>query len=88
MGQLSSTNLSNEPLLAALPKFEAKYKRLKKTLVIERRNFKICEVKEREIGFIKKRVLYIHFDGRVFSVLQVTNSGEISGYRLNPPMPL
>lgn len=46
-----------------------RYERLKKSVVLDRKIFKICEVKEKEFGRLSKKSLFIHYDGKKWDIL-------------------
>ncbi|KPV63638.1 MAG: hypothetical protein AOA66_0770 [Candidatus Bathyarchaeota archaeon BA2] len=52
--------------------FPIEYKRIKLTTVLDGRLFKICDIKEKEIGIVRKRFLYLHYDGNMWKVLSIT----------------
>lgn len=47
------------------------YKYLKKIHEFERKDFPICTIKEKESGVLEKKLLYIHFDGKLWNILIV-----------------
>jgi hypothetical protein len=50
---------------------QLKYKRVRIVQVFDKRFFKICDIKEKEIGIVKKKFLYTHFDGKQWRILQL-----------------
>lgn len=46
-----------------------KYENLKKTIVLDKREFSVCKIREKEVGLLRKRLLFIHYDGEVWDVL-------------------
>jgi len=46
-----------------------KYERLKKSVVLDKKVFKICEIKEKEVGRLRKRLLFIHCNGKIWDLL-------------------
>lgn len=46
-----------------------KYENLKKTIVLDKREFSVCEIKEKEIGLLRKRLLFVHYDGERWDLL-------------------
>jgi hypothetical protein len=50
---------------------QSKYEMLREVITLDKKYFKICEVKEKEIGIIKRRFLYIHFDGKQWRILRL-----------------
>lgn len=51
--------------------FHFKYERAKITEVLDKRIFNICECKEKEIGVVRKKLLYLHFDGSQWRILLI-----------------
>jgi hypothetical protein len=43
--------------------------REKKIVELDKKVFKVCEIKERQIGTLRKKFVYIHFDGKEWHVL-------------------
>ena len=46
-----------------------KYENLKKTIVLDKREFSVCEIKEKEVGLLRKRLLFVHYDGEIWDLL-------------------
>lgn len=70
-------NLSNKL------RFKIEYKKAKKIIEINPKVVGICEIKEYEIGVIKKRPFYIHFDGKVWNIL-MWSKDKLIAQRLEP----
>jgi hypothetical protein len=60
--------------------FQLKYRMLREVLTLDKKYFKICEIKEKEIGIFKKRFLYIHFDGKQWSILRLDSDLSAVGH--------
>jgi len=46
--------------------------RIRKTLTLDKRIFKPCEIKEKEAGLVRKKFLFVHFNGRQWKLLLTT----------------
>jgi hypothetical protein len=46
-----------------------KYGKLRKIMVLDKTVLKVCETKEREIGHLKKKLLYTHNNGKTVDLL-------------------
>jgi hypothetical protein len=46
-----------------------RYEKLKKITVLDKTVLKVCETKEREIGHLRKRLLYTHNNGKAVDLL-------------------
>jgi hypothetical protein len=55
--------------IKATLKGEASYERTTKTLTLDRRVFKVCEVKEERLGTLRRKILFVHFDGKIWNIL-------------------
>jgi hypothetical protein len=44
------------------------YKKTAKTLTLDRRVFKVCEIKEERLGLLRS-ILFVHFDGKTWNIL-------------------
>jgi hypothetical protein len=58
-------------------------KRVKKILEIDPKLYRICDIKESERGIVRKRSFHIHFDGKGYTVLEISGDG-FNVYRLEP----
>ncbi len=47
------------------------YTHNKVTNVIDKTNFPVCEIKEKEIGFLRKRIWYIHRIKNGWEIIQI-----------------
>jgi len=45
------------------------YQKVSKRVEIDKKTFKVCQIKEEVIGKIKKSFLFIHFDGKQWKIL-------------------
>lgn len=59
--------------MSVVAEAHARYEKSKKTVVLDKNVFQVCEIKLREIGLISKKLLFIHFDGQTWNILY-TNS--------------
>lgn len=60
---------------------ELRYEKL--SVIADKRTFKVCEIKEKEIGLVRKKFLYVHFDGRQWNILKIdVSSSTIARYTL------
>jgi hypothetical protein len=50
-------------------KGEVAYRKSTKTLILDRRVFKVCEIKEERFGLLRRKILFIHFDGNTWNIL-------------------
>ena len=50
-------------------KFPIQYENLKKIEVLDKKVFKVCEIKEKEVGKLRKKFVFIHFDGKKWELL-------------------
>jgi len=48
------------------------YKKISVSQVLDAKIFKVCEIKEKEIGIIRKKFQYVHFDGKQWRILQIS----------------
>ena len=47
------------------------YKHIKHTIVLDTTSFPVCKVKEKEIGFARKRVWYVHRLKNAWDIMQI-----------------
>ena len=48
---------------------EVEYKKETKTVIFDKRVFKVCQVKEERLGIFRRKILFVHFDGQTWNVL-------------------
>jgi hypothetical protein len=46
-----------------------RYEKLKKILVLDKKVLKVCETKEREVGHLRKKLLYTHNNGKTVDLV-------------------
>jgi len=63
-----------------------RYEKLKKSVILDTRVFKTCEIKEKEVGRLRKKLLFIHYNGKMWDILltnlEVTDVKHAIYYRL------
>lgn len=47
------------------------YEKSKKTLILDNKIFETCKVKFIETGFLRKKFVFVHFDGKRWNILLV-----------------
>jgi hypothetical protein len=62
---------------------EASYKKSTQTLTLDNRVFKVCDIKEERLGLVRRKILFLHFDGNTWNIL-LCNEGftDIKHYKL------
>ena len=63
-----------EPIASIGVNIEAGYKKIKKVLELNPRVFRPCEVKEIEKGILRKQTYFVHFDGKKWDIVRVSNN--------------
>ncbi len=51
------------------------YRKVRKVLELNPRAFRPCEVKEFEVGVIRKQVYFVHFDGKRWDIIRISGNG-------------
>ncbi|OYT51637.1 MAG: hypothetical protein B6U73_01525 [Desulfurococcales archaeon ex4484_204] len=55
--------------------FRIEYKKVKEVLELNPRVFRPCEIKDFEKGFLRKQIYFVHFNGRKWDILRISNNG-------------
>lgn len=64
-------------------KGEISYTKTTKTLTLDNRVFKVCEVKEERLGLLRRKILFVHFDGKTWNVLHANEDfTNVRNYKL------
>jgi hypothetical protein len=50
-------------------RFPFRYERIRSTTILDERIFKVCDIKEKEIGIVRRWLLYLHFNGKTWKIL-------------------
>jgi len=51
------------------------YKKVKKVLELNPRVFRPCEIKDFEKGVLRKQVYFVHYDGKKWDIVKISNNG-------------
>ena len=54
------------------------YEKTTKTLKLDRRVFKVCEIKEESLGLFGRKILFVHFDGDTWNILHANEDFQMS----------
>ena len=58
---------------------KAEYEKKHATLILDPRIFDLCKVKQVELGLLRKRIIFVHYDGKRWDILvynTVTNTSN------------
>lgn len=56
-------------------KLGLEYRKLKQVMILDRRVFKPCEIKQIDRGFVRRKTYLVHFDGQRWDVLEIARNG-------------
>ena len=66
--------MSKEPATTANVGTKIEYKRVKTILELDSKIFHPCEIKEFEKGVLRKQIYFVHFNGKKWDILRISNN--------------